>query len=96
VRRGDADPNANGYLHANCDGNSYIYPYGYSYSNGNVYANPHGYGNVYANTNADSDTDIDTGTHQSDHADRNDVYTVPRRHRRDPRPPELQRRWREG
>ena len=37
----------------------------------------------YANTDADSDTDT-TGTVESDHADRNDLFTVRERHGRRP------------
>ena len=92
-----------------CNFNADTYGDVYAYSYGNVYADAYGnvytntYGNVYtrrrngyvyANTDAHSDTDT-TGTRESDHADRNDLFTVRERHGRDPPQPELQRQRRE-
>jgi hypothetical protein len=70
------------YIYAYCHG----YIYAYSYCNGHSYC----YSNGYADSNPDA-----TGTRGSDHSDRNDLFTVRERHRRDPPQPELQRQRRE-
>ena len=86
-----------GYLHANFDaysysyiyayGHSYIYAYGYghiySYCYGNIHA--YSYGHSYCYSDGDSHTNADSsGTRESDHADRNYLFTVRERHGRDP------------
>jgi hypothetical protein len=108
MRRGDAyaytDVYAYCYVYAYS--NVYAYSYGniYADSYGNIYADSYrnvyaytnGYGYLYTNTNTNADSDADiTGTGESDHSDRNDLYTVRERHGRDPQPADLQRSRRE-
>jgi hypothetical protein len=85
--------NSNTYSYGNSNTYSYGNSYTYSYGNSNSYC--YSYGDSYCYTNAYSNADGYAGTGESDHSDRDNLFTVRERHGRDPRPPELQRRWRE-
>ena len=89
--------NVDSYSHSYCYAysDSYIYAYSYSYvyaySHGYIYAYSHsyiyayGYGHSYCYSDGDSHTNADSsGTRESDHADRNYLFTVRERHGRDP------------
>jgi hypothetical protein len=99
VRRSDTDANTNGYFDADVYADLYTDVYANFDPNFHADFDPNFhadlYTDVYANVYTDSDTNPN-GTRESDHADRNDLFTVRERHGRDPPQPELQRQRREG